>query len=316
MAGDGHEVDMRSSAAPLYLASRALRKAWMALRVDTSPAAPCAPRAEALSAGEAAQRVLDTAEREMMMKIDGVQDHLRQLVLGYAAAARSVGPWQAEDWPGVACYTTCRAILEGCGQVGWFLNPTIDFDERLRRGARIILWSLSEEQAGPTPPDAALSAALRADIQATGLPVWQRGNKRRPGQTSWGIEVEGRQAGYTHLVGITDLMPDGGRDLYHRWSGFAHQVAWAHQGWGRFRIDRQHHAVRHVFGNHEDRHYPLLINMAAALTEAGRRYHHYLGRSPANLETAYLAVVRHLEEELPKVQAALAEADTRRDEQD
>lgn len=55
------------------------------------------------------------------------------------------------------------------------MNPEIDFQERLRRSARIILASLSEEQADLNPPSKDMLNTIRKDIEASGLRVRRQG---------------------------------------------------------------------------------------------------------------------------------------------
>ncbi|WP_433268992.1 hypothetical protein ACQPZF_05710 [Actinosynnema sp. CS-041913] len=298
MGTDTPEVNPLSSATPLYRACIELRDSWTALRTDDSTHDESAPYSAAASRSEAEEYVLRGAQFATVFAIDSVLDHLRALALSYEPAARSRKGWPADRWPGVASFTAGRAILEGCALTGWFTNPRIDIEERLRRGARILLWSHSEEQAGPNPPPKDTLNFWREKIEASGLRVRNSGRRL-------GIEIEGKARYYSHQAAIDELAPKAGRVLYHEWSGLAHHVAWAFADWGRLRVDDTKPALRYAFNNHEDRHFHLVSNIAGVVTTAGHNFARYFGRSSDALLKTYDRIFADLEAELPHVQAAL-----------
>ncbi|PRY40507.1 hypothetical protein CLV43_106244 [Umezawaea tangerina] len=300
------EINPLSSAAPLHLACAHLRDAWTALRVNGTPHNRSAPYSLGSAGSESQEFIWKAAEFAIVFAADSVLDHLRALALSYEAAARSQTTWSANEWPGVTSYTSARAILEGCALVGWFTNPDIDAEERLRRGARIRLWSLSEEQAGPNPPPKEALKFWREKIEDCGMRFRKYGR-------GWGIEVDGEPRNYSHQAAIKELVPTIGRKFYHEWSGLAHHVSWAFADWGRMRVNEETSALRFVFKTHADRHVILVSNLAGIVTTAGNSFARYFGRSSDALLAAYEQVFAYLEAEFPHIEAAQRRMDVERD---
>ena len=299
MSNEHPGINPASSATPLYLACVGLRDAWTALRADEAHD-PKAPYSEAFKGSAAREHIWDAAQLAAVFAVDSVLDHLRALSLSYEPAARAQKDWPAEMWPGVANYTAGRAVLEGCALAGWFFNPAVDAEERLRRGTRILLWSLSEELKSPNPPSKEGLNFWRSKIEECDMRVRNSGRR-------WGIEIDGVARYYSHQAAIDDLVPTVGREIYHEWSGLAHYIAWAFSDWGSIRVDDEKPGLRFAFRNHEDRHFILIDNVAAVVTLAGTRFAQYFGRSANGLLATYEHLHAHLQSERPHVENALRE---------
>lgn len=300
------EINPVSAATPLYLACVELRDAWTALRANDGPHDGTAPYSAASSLPEPQEYVLRGAQFATMFAVDSVLDHLRALALSYEPAARARTGWPVSGWPGVASYTTGRAILEGCALAAWFSNPEIDVEERLRRGARVLLWSLSEELTGPNPPSKDALNFWREKIESSGMRIRNSGRR-------WGIEIDGKARYYSHQAAIDELIPTHGREFYHEWSGLAHHVAWAFADRGQLRVDDNGSGLRFSLRIQEDHHYILLINVAGIIAPAGHAVAQYFGRSSDALLQTYGKVYANLEAELPLVEAAVRRAEAQRD---
>jgi hypothetical protein len=262
----------------LYLNYTGLRNAWAAHLLNRSrdlsapgfewkrgaEDEPISARTELLQAGE-------------LIAINAgkcVLHYLRTLSKAYTPNRNSDGSLASHDWPSTAAFCLGRGILEAAATVIWLMDPALTSDERLRRSARIALWSARQDRRESLPRtrtfDGWKAVAVKAGLQVN--------DKDR-----WRIKVghEGNLEAFSHTNTIRAVFGQAGTDFYGFWSGVAHQAAWALAEWSTVEIQPEGDGALAYTDQGEADHLDLASNIADLLGMAGAAISAYWGRDDA-----------------------------------
>jgi hypothetical protein len=204
-----------------------LSDAWRAWISDKSIGGNC-PAVQWLS-NDLPETTVTTAE-VLLMGVEftvmqtglAIRDHLNSLSSAYPTSAIRRAAPATWPWPGSSAFTLARSILEGSGLITWLLDGAVDHNERMRRSARLILWSAHHgntwatwaDAAGNTPKQIASPDHWKRMVEEAGLPV-----------TTWrGQFVVERP--FRHTEVIRAAFGGHGIHLYNRWSGATHHAPW------------------------------------------------------------------------------------------
>lgn len=201
--------------------------------------------------------LMQYAEQTAMLAAQAITHHLGLLARGYWLEPSDPHGPDRGRWLHGAPFAPARAVIEGTSMIGWLIDPSLEPDERVVRGAMLGLWSHRATWEGHIT-----DAGLTLGQDDRDVPVVLTGANPKP---------------LSQRTMIRAVHGNRWYDTYQRWSKLCHHDPRATARLFDLQVEAEGATAQGIV--REDEHVALVAEVAALLREAGQRQADYFGRT-------------------------------------